>query len=122
MDTSLLDGYKYLFLKNLSPSFSFRFFRQINPGFVSELFKNNYDGLAGEVINFGTGKETTIRDIAEYVAKKLNTRIEYRKPRPGEVKSFVAADTTKALSLGFEPKVLVWEGIDRYIEWRENNG
>ncbi len=76
------------------------------------------ESLRGEAINFGTGKETSIRDIAEYVAKKLNTKIEYRAPRQGEVKSFVAADIAKARSLGFRPVVDIWAGIDRYIEWR----
>ena len=75
--------------------------------------------LAGETINFGTGKETSIREIAEYVSKKLNTNIEYKESRLGEVKSFVAADITKARSLGFEPRVNIWDGIDRYIEWRK---
>lgn len=75
--------------------------------------------LAGEVINFGSGIETSIKDIAEYIAKKLNTHIEYKESRLGEVKSFIGSDNHKASSLGFQPSVNIWQGIDRYIEWRK---
>lgn len=79
-----------------------------------------HEELAGEVVNLGTGDETTIKDIAEYVAKQLGGHVEYRDPRPGEVKSFVGADITKARTkLGFTPKVSIWQGIDRYIAWRK---
>ncbi len=81
------------------------------------VFQN--DHLAGEIFNFGTGKAISIKEIAEYVAQKLDGKIEYKDPRPGEVKTFIGADITKARTIGFEPKVSIWEGIDRYIAWRK---
>ncbi|MFA6587819.1 MAG: GDP-mannose 4,6-dehydratase [Patescibacteria group bacterium] len=78
-----------------------------------------HDGTAGEVFNFGTGVETSIKHIAEHIAEKMNGKIEYQEPRPGEVKSFIGGDITKSKSrLGFLPKVGIWDGIDRYITWR----
>ena len=76
------------------------------------------DELAGETINFGTGQETSVKDIAEHIAKKLDVKIEYCDARAGEVKHF-GCDDSKAKKLGFVPKVDIWEGIDRYIEWRK---
>lgn len=75
---------------------------------------------AGEVYNFGTGIETSIKKIAEYIAKKLGVTIQHKESRPGEVSHF-CADITKAKKLlGFQPKINIWEGIDRYILWRKN--
>lgn len=41
----LLDGYRYIFLRNFFYKFSFGFFGQTNPGIISELFKNDYDAI-----------------------------------------------------------------------------
>jgi dTDP-glucose 4,6-dehydratase len=80
----------------------------------------HHDGMAGEVFNFGMGVETSIKHIAEYIVKKLDGKIEYCEPRAGEVQSFIGGDITKAKArLGFQPKVDIWTGIDRYITWRQ---
>jgi len=77
------------------------------------------ENTAGEVYNFGMGKETSVKDIAEYIAKKFGVGIEHVKSRAGEVTNF-CADITKVKKLGFQPKVSIWEGIDKYILWRKN--
>jgi len=79
----------------------------------------NTTNTAGEVYNFGTGIETSVKDIAEYIAKKIGVSVEYTHSRPGEVSRF-CSDINKARKLGFEPKVSIWEGIDRYIKWRQS--
>ncbi|NTW21970.1 NAD-dependent epimerase/dehydratase family protein [Candidatus Falkowbacteria bacterium] len=73
---------------------------------------------AGQVYNFGTGVETSVRDIAEYIAKKMGVTVEYTNSRPGEVSRF-CADLTKAKGLGFTAKFTIWEGIDNYIAWKK---
>lgn len=76
-------------------------------------------GLAGEVINFGTGEETKVVDIVQYIAGKFNIPVEHLPPRPGEV-ARLKVDFSKAQKLlGFKPQVNVWQGIDRYIRWRK---
>lgn len=76
------------------------------------------DRLHGEIINFGTGRDTSILEIANYIAKKLKTKITFVKPRPGEVTRFIA-DITKAKKLGFKPKTDIWTGIDKCITWQK---
>lgn len=76
----------------------------------------NTKGLEGKTINFGSGKNTSVKDIAEYIGKKFNAEIKHGPARPGEVSRF-PSDISYARSLGFEPKVDIWEGIDRYIAW-----
>lgn len=76
--------------------------------------------LAGKAINFASGTNTQIKDIAEYIAKAFGANIEHGPARPGEVTRF-PADISLARSIGFEPKVDIWEGIDRYIQWASAN-
>lgn len=72
--------------------------------------------LAGKAINFASGVNTSVKDIAEYIAKAFNVNVEHGPARPGEVSRF-PADISLAKSIGFEPKIGIWEGIDRYIAW-----
>ncbi|MGY4706902.1 glycosyltransferase family 4 protein [Candidatus Bipolaricaulota sp. J31] len=44
-DISLLNGYKYIFLRNLSPKPSASFWGQINPGIINVLVRDQYDAL-----------------------------------------------------------------------------
>ena len=76
--------------------------------------------LAGSAINFASGVNTSVKDIAQYIAKAFNANVEHGAARPGEVERF-PADISKAQSLGFTPKVAIWEGIDRYIAWAKAN-
>ena len=76
--------------------------------------------LKGKVINLASGKNVKIKDIAEYIAKKFNVQVVHGPSRPGEVSRF-PADISLARNLGFSPKVNVWEGIDRYIDWVKKN-
>jgi dTDP-glucose 4,6-dehydratase len=77
-------------------------------------------GLQGEAINFGTGETPSIKEIAEFIAHRLDASIEYGPSRPGEVKEF-RLDCTKARQLGFVPRVLFWEGLEQYIQWRKTS-
>lgn len=73
-------------------------------------------GLEGKSINFASGKNTSVKEIAEHIAKTFSVEIKHGPARPGEVTRF-PADISFATSIGFAPKVDIWEGIDRYIEW-----
>lgn len=74
--------------------------------------------LAGEVVNFGTGRGARIKDIAEYVAGKLGSKVEYINPRAGEASGMIADSSKAKRLLGWEAKVDIYEGLDRYMKWR----
>jgi len=76
--------------------------------------------LKGRVINFASGENTSVKDIAEYIAKKFKVGIVHGPARPGEVERF-PSDISFAKSLGYSPKVTIWQGIDRYIKWAKMN-
>lgn len=75
------------------------------------------ENLSGEVINFGSGKETSIKYIAEKLVEIIDPSIvpQHMEPRSGEVSSF-CADISKARSLGFSPEVDIDEGLVLTVE------
>jgi len=80
----------------------------------------NNQNLKGKVINFASGQNTSVIDIANYIAAKFGVKVAHAAPRPGEVTRF-PADIFFARSLGYKSAVSIWQGLDRYIEWAKQN-
>ena len=74
----------------------------------------------GDVANLGTGRDTSIRDIAHEVLGAIgqdDLKPVHEKARPGDVQRH-CADIAKARRLtGYSPKVGLGEGIAKYVEW-----
>ena len=77
----------------------------------------------GEAVNFGTGKDTKIIDLAKKIIEisNSNSKIIYLPPRLSEVKR-LCCDNSKAKELfNWQPKVSIDEGLKRNIEWVKQN-
>ena len=77
-----------------------------------------------EPINFGTGKEIRIIDLANKIialcGRKGKIKPVHIAPRPGEVKRLVA-DYSKAKELlGWKPEYSLEEGLREFIDWYKN--
>ena len=72
----------------------------------------------GEVINFGSGVETSIGYLASALCYRIDPDItlKFEKARAGEVSSFCAG-IDKAKDLGWSPKVGIDKGLNLYLEW-----
>ena len=92
--------------------------------FVEDIARANLlaaetDKLDGLPVNVGSGRGTSIREIAEQLSDVLGLDIgpeingEFR---PGEMRH-LSSDTTLARSAGYKPAVDLSEGIGRYIDW-----
>jgi UDP-glucose 4-epimerase len=71
----------------------------------------------GEVFNIGSGKATSINDLAKSVLElaSLDSKICYEKPRVGDIKNSYA-DISKAKKLlGYEPKVCLKDGLHELL-------
>ena len=82
------------------------------------------DELDGLPVNVGSGRTTTIREVAEIVAGVLDVPIEpvvRGEVRPGEMRHLISG-ISRARSIGFEPRVDLADGIRRYLEWIETQG
>lgn len=81
------------------------------------------NGIAGEVINIGSGKPTRIDDLAmsvkRLVEEELNYDVEIQygsRPKGDPLGGY--ADITKMVKLlGFEPKVKLEDGLKRTFHW-----
>ncbi|CAN5180515.1 hypothetical protein BH24ACT19_BH24ACT19_06030 [soil metagenome] len=77
------------------------------------------DKLDGLPVNVGSGRKTTIREVAEMVAEGLGVSIEpfvRDEFRPGEMRHRTS-DVSRARGAGYEPSVDLQAGIERYLEW-----
>jgi len=70
------------------------------------------------VYNVGTGKGTSVLELAELILKLTGSRsqIVFGPPRPGDIRASVA-DISKLSSKGWRPEVSLVEGLRRTIEF-----
>ncbi len=97
--------------------------------FVEDIARANLlvaetDKLDGLPVNVGSGRATSVRDLAAIIAAKLGidlaplARGEFR---PGEIRSLIS-DISRIRTIGYEPSVTIEEGISRYVDWIRTQG
>lgn len=80
--------------------------------------------LDGLPVNVGSGRATSVRDLAGIIAEQLGVDIaplargEFR---PGEIRSLIS-DITRIRTIGYEPQTRLEDGIARYIAWIKTQG
>lgn len=82
------------------------------------------DKLDGLPVNVGSGRATSVRDLAGIIAEQLGVAIEpiaRGEFRPGEIRSLIS-DISRIQTIGYEPQVPLEEGIARYIAWIKTQG
>jgi len=82
------------------------------------------DALDGHAVNVGSGRATTVREVATLVGAALGTPIEpvsRGEFRPGEMRH-LTSDIGLARSAGYEPQVELATGIERYVAWIRSQG
>lgn len=97
--------------------------------FVEDIARANLlaattDVLDGLPINVGSGRASTIADVARMVSEGLGVAIEPLVPgefRPGEMRHLIS-DISKIQAAGYEPSVDVADGIERYLRWIKAQG
>lgn len=75
-----------------------------------------------EVFNVGTGRQTTILEVAELLIKKLAPRLHLHPKiehafRQGDIRHCFADITKIQQRLGFVPRIQFTEGIDDLVDW-----
>ena len=82
------------------------------------------DGLDGLPVNVGSGRATTIRQVAGMVSEVLGIEVEpvaRGEFRPGEMRHLIS-DISRAAAAGYEPRVELADGVERYLSWVETQG
>jgi UDP-glucose 4-epimerase len=78
----------------------------------------------GEVFHLASGRETTVRELAELLRKiagRPDHPIEHRPARAGEVARNFASYALAAESLGFTPKHSLEQGLADTWQWFNDN-
>jgi len=112
-------------LGNTAPTRDLNFVTDTVAGFVSAA--ENQQAI-GEVINLGTGREVSVRELAQTIlkimGKDLPIKIDDQRVRPqsSEVER-LCADNAKAREiLHWQPRYALEDGLRQTIDWiRENN-
>ena len=73
------------------------------------------DDLAGKTLNVGSGETPSIKEIADFISERMGVPVVNEPPRPGEVPGFVL-NSSLIRSLGFEPRIGFWAGIEDYLK------
>jgi len=77
-----------------------------------------------EPINFGTGKDIKILDLAnkiiELFGKKGKLKPVHVAPRPGEVRRLVANNKRAEEVLGWKPRFTLKKGLQIFVAWYKN--
>ena len=88
------------------------------------LMKKYHSADVGEFVNIGTGKDITIKDLAQTIRDIVGFKGEIRHDRSkpdGTPKKLL--DISRMRALGWEPKIELEEGIRKSYQWYlENSG
>ncbi|MCC6677906.1 MAG: SDR family NAD(P)-dependent oxidoreductase [Phycisphaerales bacterium] len=74
----------------------------------------------GEVVNIGTGRSTTVQELAEVMARLLGVphiQPAHQPARPGDVRESLADISRARQLLGYEPVTDLEEGLAETVEW-----
>jgi dTDP-L-rhamnose 4-epimerase len=80
--------------------------------------------LDGLPVNVGSGRATTIREVARMVSEAVEVPIEpiaRGEFRPGEMRH-LTSDISRAREVGYAPEIQLQSGIERYIGWIRDQG
>lgn len=81
----------------------------------------NYPEPIREPVNFGTGTDISILDLANRIIDLCGEDVTpvHIEGRPGEVSRLIA-DNSRARALGWRPEVSIDEGLSKFIDWFRN--
>jgi UDP-glucose 4-epimerase len=81
----------------------------------------NYKGILDGPINFGTGREVKIIDLANKIIRLTGQQGKikpvYVEPRPGEVQRLLADISHAKKLLKWEPECTLDEGLKKFVDW-----
>jgi len=121
--TQLLAG-KKIKLGNVTPTRDLNFVGNTVEGFV---LAASASGAVGKTINIGSGREISILDLAQMIARlmkkplKIETEKQRLRPDGSEVERLLADNRLAREILGWQPRVSLEDGLKHTIKWMRWN-
>lgn len=79
----------------------------------------------GQIYHFSTTRHISIRELVEYICKRMdvhfNSAVETSGERPGKDLAYLLDSSSAAGDLGWKPEISLESGIDETIYWVERN-
>jgi nucleoside-diphosphate-sugar epimerase len=79
--------------------------------------------LSGEILNIGTGVQSTIKEVVQAILRFTNAKVACHwgamKPRIWDSATWVADCTKSNLLLGWRPQTTLEEGLQRTVSWEQ---
>ncbi len=88
------------------------------------LFTDNYNSIIGQEINGGTGKSFSINWIGARILDRLEkpeNLLKTHRDRPGHVSKLIAGNSKAKRLLGWTPKMVFENGLEKTIDWYRDN-
>lgn len=111
-------------LGNTTPTRDFNYVENTVSAFVASACSPK---AIGQTIHFGSGRETSIGELAHLIAGMMGKPIsidvdaQRLRPRNSEVERLVASNALAQQLLGWTPGVSLEDGLERTIEWLKAN-
>ncbi|SHJ53156.1 NAD-dependent 4,6-dehydratase LegB [Desulfofundulus thermosubterraneus] len=122
--TQVLAGNRTVRLGNLNPTRDFNYIRDTVSGMITVGLSER---TVGQVVNIGSGRETSIKDLVEQIenimGREINIEQEDARVRPAHSEvDRLLCDNRRAYELaGWSPRYTLEEGLRETIQWfREN--
>ncbi|MDE6407359.1 MAG: GDP-mannose 4,6-dehydratase, partial [Anaeroplasmataceae bacterium] len=73
----------------------------------------------GKVFNVACGRSTSIKELYNHISAILNkkTKIKYEESRRGDIKNSLADIERTEEVLGYKPRVMLKEGLEKTVSW-----
>lgn len=79
------------------------------------------NGIRGQAINLGTGREVDVLSIAKRIQDRFESRIEFVGDRPGQVERHRGSTEKAQALLGWRAEVSFDEGLEQTLNWYAKN-
>lgn len=122
--TQCLSGSEVIKLGSLTPTRDLNYVANTVDGFMTAAA---HEAGIGRTINFGSGREISIGDLAELIIKltgsSAHVECDEARLRPGksEVERLLADNSLAKELFGWEPKFTLEQGLEQTIEWFRGN-
>lgn len=84
----------------------------------------NFDLIKHQEINIGTGKDTSVLEIAKLILKYFNlpeSKLKFVNDRPGQVEVHISSVEKARKLLDWKPTIEMSDGLEATIKWYTNN-
>jgi dTDP-glucose 4,6-dehydratase len=111
-------------LGSLTPTRDMNYVKNTTSGFIAAA---QNDKVIGETINFGSGREISISDLAALIARLCDNECNIiqedarKRPEKSEVERLLADHTKATELLNWHPETSLEDGLTKTIEWFSEN-